>query len=44
MYTLTFKYTYRYENDVAFFAHFYPYSFTDLEKYLARTTAIDEYK
>ena len=44
LYTLTFKYTFQYENDVVFFAHFYPYTFTDLEKYLARLTALDEYK
>jgi len=44
LYTLTFKYTFSYENDTVFFAHFYPYTFTDLEKYLAKTTAIDDYK
>lgn len=44
LHTLTFKYTFVYENDVVFFAHFYPYSFTDLEKYLAKTTADDANK
>jgi hypothetical protein len=44
LHTLTFKYTFMYENDIVFFAHFYPYTFTDLEKYLAISTAIDENK
>lgn len=44
LHTLTFRYTFEHENDTVFFAHFYPYTFTDLEKYLARTTAIDEHK
>lgn len=44
LHTLTFKYTFTYEDDVVFFAHFYPYTFTDLEKYLAKTTAMEEYK
>lgn len=44
LHTLTFKYTFVYENDIVFFAHFYPYTFTDLEKYLAKTTALDENK
>ena len=30
LYTLTFDYTFKYENDVVFFAHFTPYTFTDL--------------
>ena len=42
LHTLTFKYTFTYENDTVFFAHFYPYTFTDLEKYLAKATAIDD--
>ena len=29
LYTLTFSYTFEYDNDVVFFAHFYPYTFTD---------------
>jgi hypothetical protein len=44
LHTLTFKYTFMYENDIVFFAHFYPYTFTDLEKYLAISTAIDDNK
>lgn len=44
LYTLTFKYTFVYDNDIVFFSHFYPYTFTDLEKYLAKLTAQDEFK
>lgn len=44
LYTLTFKFTFMYDDDIVFFAHFYPYTFTDLEKYLAKTTAQDEFR
>lgn len=35
-YTLTFKYSFTYKNDTVFFAHFYPYTLSDLEIYLAK--------
>lgn len=44
LYTLTFNYTFEHDNDIVFFAHFYPYTFTDLEKYLAQVTTQEEYK
>jgi len=44
LHTLTFSYTFVHENDTVFFAHFHPYTFTDLEKYLAKATAVDETK
>ena len=34
-YSLTFKYTFEYDNDVVFFSHFYPYSHRDLKNTLA---------
>ena len=33
-YSLSFKYTFEYDNDVVFFSHFYPYSQHDLENTL----------
>ena len=33
-YSLTFKNTFEYDNDVVFFSHFYPYSLHDLENTL----------
>jgi len=30
-YTLTFMYTFEYDNDSVFFSHFYPYTLADLE-------------
>ena len=44
LYTLTFSYTFEYDNDIVFFAHFYPYTFTDCEQYLARISSKDEFK
>ena len=44
LHTLSFKYTFKYDNDTVFFSHFYPYTFTDLEKYLAKATSIDDNK
>lgn len=39
LHTLTFSYTFEHEDDIVFFAHFYPYTFTDLEQYLAKITS-----
>ena len=44
LYTLTFTYTFGFENDTVFFAHFYPYTFTDCERYLARISSKMEFK
>ena len=45
LHTLTFSYTFEYADDTVFFAHFFPYTFTDLERYLAKiTTAKDKRK
>lgn len=44
LHTLTFSYTFGYDNDIVYFAHFTPYTFTDWEKYLARITSQNEYK
>lgn len=33
-YTLSFVYTFEYDRDVVYFAHCYPYTFTDLQSYL----------
>ena len=44
LYTLTFSYTFGYDNDVVFFSHFTPYSFTDCERHLARISSMHEYK
>lgn len=33
-YTLSFVYTFEYEDDEVFFAHCYPYTYTDLQRYL----------
>ena len=30
LYTLSFSYEFKYDNDVVFFAHFIPYTFSDL--------------
>lgn len=34
-YTLSFVYTFEYEGDEVFFAHCYPYTYTDLQRYIA---------
>ena len=39
-YSLSFKYTFEYDDDVVFFSHFYPYSKHDLENNLE--TLLDE--
>ncbi len=33
-YNLSFKYTFDFNADVVYFAHSYPYTFTDLKEYL----------
>jgi len=33
-YSLTFQYTFEYDNDVVFFSHFYPYTHRDLKRSL----------
>ncbi len=33
-YSLSFHYTFEYDNDVVFFSHFYPYTLRDLENML----------
>ena len=30
-YTMSFRYTFEYDDDIVFFSHFYPYSLRDLE-------------
>lgn len=35
-YTLTFKVTFSYDNDTAYFAHCYPYTYSDLQRYLLK--------
>lgn len=44
LHTLTFSYTFEYEDDIVFFSHFFPYTFTDLEKYLATITSEQQYR
>lgn len=44
LHTLTFSYTFEYENDIVFFSHFFPYTFTDLERYLAKITSQEKYR
>ncbi len=33
-YTLSFRYTFEYDDDIVFFSHFYPYTHWDLENTL----------
>lgn len=35
-YTLTFSIKFPYENDTVYFAHCYPYTYSDLQRYLNR--------
>lgn len=35
-YTLTWQHTFEHENDVVYFAHSYPYTYTDLQRYLEK--------
>jgi hypothetical protein len=44
LHTLTFSYTFEHADDTVFFAHFFPYTFTDLEHYLARITSDKSHK
>lgn len=44
LYTLTFSYTFGYDNDIVFFSHFTPYTFTDCERHLARISSKQDYK
>lgn len=32
--TLSFTYTFEYDNDIVFFSHFQPYTYTDLKDYI----------
>lgn len=34
-YSLTFSYTFEFDNDIVFFSHFYPYTHRDLKNSLA---------
>lgn len=38
-YTLTWQHTFEHENDVVYFAHSYPYTYTDLQRYLEKLEA-----
>lgn len=38
-YTLTFTYEFLYEDDTVYFAHSYPYTYSDLMKYIISTTS-----
>ena len=40
--TLTFSYKFEYANDTVFFAHFVPYTYSDLERYLTQKFALPE--
>ena len=33
-YTMSFRYTFEYDDDIVFFSHFYPYTLRDLENSL----------
>lgn len=34
--TLSFSYEFKYDNDIVFFAHFAPYSYSDVFRYLCK--------
>jgi hypothetical protein len=36
-YTLTFSYTFKYDDDTVYFAHSFPYTYTNLMEYLNKT-------
>ena len=38
-YTLTFSITFEHDSDVVYFAHSYPYTYTDLQRYLDKLEA-----
>ena len=41
LYTLRFEYTFTHDYEVVYFAHFMPYSYTDLQNYLCKLHADD---
>jgi hypothetical protein len=43
-YTLTFTYNFSYSNDTVYFAHCFPYTYSDLTDYLKEYSSNPEYK
>eukprot|EP00055_Hartaetosiga_balthica_P016386 m.103392 g.103392 ORF g.103392 m.103392 type:complete len:1433 (+) comp9094_c0_seq2:74-4372(+) len=43
-YTLTFSYISQYDNDTIYFAHCYPYTFSDLQEYITKLTTDERLK